>query len=128
MIDKATAIAKARYAGRALGLFGSATMERQNGSKCFDYHSPSGKKYTIDVTEELGICDCPEYRTNLHLLGAAGKGKRVYRNPGPVCKHILWARAIEEELDLQAIVDGLPGELKIEALKAQTAEVQRLLS
>ena len=118
-----TSIAKARYAGRGLTLVKHAGFERQ-GDGVYLYPD---KGYLVDVSDEsLPICDCAEYKANLHPRQAVAEGKRVVRNPGPVCKHILKARVLAGKLDLLGALEGLPEELKAEARTAYMGEATRL--
>jgi hypothetical protein len=118
-----TSIAKARYAGRGLALVKHAVFERQ-GDGVYLYPD---KGYLVDVSDgSLPICDCAEYRVNLHLVQAVAEGKKVTRNPGPVCKHILKARVLKGDLDLQGACEHLPEALKAEARKAFLGEAKRL--
>jgi len=127
-----TSVAKARYAGRALALVKHAVLERQNGSNVFKYHSPDGGDYLVDVSEDVGICDCAEFRVNMHLASAAERGERVYRNPGAVCKHILSARVLasvpgtDSAFDIHRIIEEMPESLRAEAKAAYFAEARRL--
>jgi hypothetical protein len=118
-----TSIAKARYAGRGLTLVKHAGFERQ-GDGVYLYPD---KGYLVDVSDEsLPICDCAEYKANLHPRQAVAEGKRVVRNPGPVCKHILKARVLKGDLDLQRACERLPEVLKAEVRKALLTEARRL--
>jgi hypothetical protein len=71
----------------------------------------------------MGIVPAFERKVN----GSFSAAKRVARNPGTVCKHILAAWGLAGQWDLLAVCEDLPDGLKEEARHAYIVERKRLL-
>ena len=128
-MKKASELATVRYTGRALTLVNHGRWSRHNGHDVFEYFPPeSTGHYLVDVEEEVGICDCDEYKINLHLMQAVAEGERVWRNPGPICKHIIAAWALAGHLNVLAVCEDLPDGLKEEARKAYKEQKTALVA
>lgn len=120
-----TQLAKVRYTGRALALISHGRWSRR-GRAVFEYYPPtSAGHYLVDVND-VGICDCDEYKINLLLAKAAEEGKRVWRNPGPICKHIIAGWGLADQLDILAVCEDLPDGQKEEARKAYREQLAKL--